>query len=172
MKKGKNFLRDLEIGSKGEVLLIEILDKAQIKSEKNKEKKSLQHWDIHTENGIKFEVKYDLYSARSGNIAIEFFNPKIGKQSGIGATQAHFWIHVLPDNSVWLASVKNLKKFVSETKPLKTIAAGGDDNSSMHLYKKDLILGTVFVRLDETNVVQILKEVIDEKDLCLPDSNS
>lgn len=154
MKKG--FGASRAIGNKGENLLMGLLEEIGIKASFNDRKETRQFWDIQTENGIKFEVKYDLYSARSGNIAIEFFNPKKAQPSGLTATQANFWIHVLPDTSIWCCAVEDLKVFVSNNKPVKTIAAGGDDNSSMHIYRKDLILGPVFVKMDSSNALKIL----------------
>lgn len=172
MKKEKNFLRDKEIGNKGEILFLQILEKAGLKAEKNSDKKSLKYWDVKTDCGFLFEIKYDLYSARSGNIAIEFFNPKTAQFSGLTATKAHFWIQTLPDETAWMTPVSKLKTYCSSTKPLKVIAAGGDDNSSMYIYKKDLILDSIFARIDESNITRLIEEAVNEKFVCLFEPNS
>ena len=51
------------------------------------------------------EVKYDEMQAKTGNIAIEIYNPKSGKPSGLTATKANLWCQVLKD-STWITSVK------------------------------------------------------------------
>lgn len=155
MKKAKNFVRDRGLGAKGEELLISILTKSGFIATKNTTKSDMLYWDIrakHEKGEVTFEVKYDLYSARSGNIAIEYYNPKSAKPSGLNATKANFWVQVLPDETAWLAPLETLRKFCAETKPFKNIVAGGDDNSSMFIYQKDLILPAVFVKINESNI--------------------
>ncbi len=162
MKKN-NINRDLAIGSIGEQLLINILTKTGMNPVKNTDKSKLKYFDIKAtlkDKEISFEVKYDLYSTKSGNVAIEFFNPKTCKSSGLTATKADFWVHTFPDNEVWLAKISSLINFCSTTNPLRVVSAGGDDNSSMYLYKKDLILSTAFVRIDESNVVSVLEGLL------------
>lgn len=116
---------------------------------------------------LRFEVKFDVYCARSGNIAIEYFNPKSCKPSGINATIADIWLHVLTKPvSIWMTSVLTLREFIAKNSPHRTIDCGGDKNSSMYLYKKDIILPQVFTRIDELSkaellaVLQIMKGVI------------
>jgi hypothetical protein len=157
MKKKNNFCRDVSAGSIAEEKLKKILQDSGIESKKNEDKDTRAYWDLETSNGIKFEVKYDLYSKRSGNIAIEFWNPKKGTGSGLTSTQADYWAQVLPDDEVWIAPVLELKKFCEENKPLKTIAAGGDDNSSMYLYRKEDILDVVFKKVDVGNIKDFIK---------------
>lgn len=153
MKK-KSIGRDLSLGSLAEQKVIKILTDSGVECCKNNDKTTRSFWDIETKEGLKFEVKYDLYSSRSGNIAIEFFNPKSQKPSGLGCTQADFWAHVLPGDECWICRVAELKKFCEETKPLKVVT-GGDDNSSMYIFKKDVILA-VFTKVDENNIKNVI----------------
>ena len=147
------FRRDLALGSKGEAYLQAILEKAGWKTELNTDSRKNKDYDIKAckdEQAITFEVKYDVYAARSGNIAIEFYNPKICQPSGIDSTKATFWAHIITDPmSVWVAPVAQLKSFLKTTPAFRVITCGGDDNSSMYLYKKEVILSKVFTRIDE-----------------------
>lgn len=95
------------------------------------------------------EVKFDEYASKSGNIAIEFYNPKTCKPSGIGITQADLWVQVLTNPlSAWATSVKRLKEYLHVNRPLRIICSGGDGNASLYLYRQDVILADVFQRID------------------------
>lgn len=163
LKKSKSITRDLSIGSIGEQLLIKILTANAMNPVKNVDKAQLKYFDVKADlkgRELLFEVKYDLYSARSGNVAIEFYNPKSCINSGITATKADFWVHTFPGEEIWLAKTSNLIAFCAKAKPVKIITAGGDDNSSMYLYKKDLILSDTFVKIDEANIINVLEELL------------
>ena len=92
------------------------------------------------------EVKYDEMQGKTGNIAIEIYNSRSGKPSGLTATKASLWCHVLKD-SVWITSVDKLKKFCDDTPPFKSFNSAGDGNASILLYKTEDIL-TIFERID------------------------
>lgn len=147
------FVRDLRLGNKGQQITIALYDKCGLSStivDNKGPNRSL--WDIETTGSnirsFTTEVKFDAYEARSGNIAIETFNPRSGKPSGLGITGAFFWSHVLSDNSVWLTRVSDLKQFVEVTPPKKTVSCGGDDNATLLLYANSIILNGVFTRVD------------------------
>jgi hypothetical protein len=111
------------------------------------------------------EVKFDLYAARSGNIAIEFYNPKKGKPSGIGITKADLWFQVIPPLNVWVTTVKRLKQYLEEKKPHKIVSCGGDDNASLFLYRKEKIFADIFQRIDDKSpdiLVSIIRELLEE----------
>ena len=40
------------------------------------------------------EVKYDIRSLQTGNIAIEIYNPKTETDSGLNITEANIWCHI------------------------------------------------------------------------------
>lgn len=157
--KKTSFLDDLACGNRGEALVVSELTKAQICVEINSGKKN-REYDIKASyesfNPCTMEIKYDIYAARSGNIAIEFYNPKSNKPSGIDATLADYWVHVLTSPvSIWACRTSKLKVFLKETEPLKVITAGGDGNASLYLYKKEIILKE-FNRLDEMDSKELV----------------
>jgi len=126
------------------------------------------HWDVHKASDLKkgrfydwdlsveqketgyevftVEVKYDEMQAKTGNIAIEIYNSKSGKPSGLTATKANLWCHVLQD-STWITSVEKLKEFCEDTPPFKSFNSVGDGNASILLYKTEDIL-KIFERID------------------------
>jgi len=158
------FVADKIKGEKAEDLVAQILS---------------TYWDVHKASDLKrgrfydwdlsvaqigtgyevftVEVKYDEMQAETGNIAIEVYNSKSDKTSGLSATKANIWCHVLVD-SVWITSVKKLKEFCKEHKPLRKVGAAGDGNASILLYKTDHIL-TIFERLDECKTEQLRPKI-------------
>lgn len=163
------FVRDLRLGDKGQQIVVAIFNKCGLSSTiVDSKNPNRSFWDIETTgiDGGDFttEVKYDVYEARSGNIAIETFNPRSGKPSGLGITRAFFWAHVLADNSVWLARVSDLKKFVQDQPPKKVVECGGDDNATLLLYQNSIILDGVFTRVDLLDGYGLLKFL--EEQLC------
>ena len=103
------------------------------------------------------EVKYDEMQAKTGNIAIEIYNPKSAKASGLTATKATLWCHVL-QGSVWITSVDKLKKFCEDTPPFKSFNSVGDGNASILLYKTEDIL-KIFERIDECSETELNKKI-------------
>lgn len=89
---------------------------------------------------VTFEIKYDLYASKSGNWAIEYWNSKKNQPSGIMATKADWWVHVVNEESepvLYLATVVELKAFLDKNKPFRTISSGGDNNADLYLYKQE-----------------------------------
>ena len=110
------------------------------------------------------EVKYDEMQSKTGNIAIEIYNPRSGKPSGLTATRATLWCHVLQD-SVWITSVDKLKKFCEEITPFKSFNSVGDGNASILLYKTEDIL-EIFERIDECNSESLLRKINSQLEYC------
>lgn len=109
------------------------------------------------------EIKYDIYAAKSGNIAVEYFNTKQNKPSGINASKADFWVYYLSKDYIYITTLKNLKDFTNREKPFRLVD-GGDNNAAIMLYKKDHIL-PIF-----TNLVGLSNESIEKiirRTLCL-----
>lgn len=165
------FRRDLKLGNQAESLIQTIFAKHGVGTKPNEAK--LAEYDIEAilpNKVITLEAKFDLYCARSGNIAIEFYNPKKAKDSGVNATKADLWAHVITSPmSVWITSVKALKEFIGTVPAHKTVTCGGDDNSSMYLYKKEIIFDAIFHRIDECDSVEfhrILSELLVGESLC------
>ena len=137
------------------------------------------HWDVHKAHEVEtgafsdwdlsvaqpetghevftVEVKYDEMQAKTGNIAIEIYNPKSGKPSGLTATKANLWCQVLKD-SAWITSVKALRKFCEETPPFKMFSSAGDGNAAILLYKTEDIL-KIFDRIDECPTPQLPEKI-------------
>ena len=147
------FFKDKKSGDFAENLFIALLKKynCKIKLNKSEKREELAGWDIQSKIDGKivfFEIKYDLMSQKTGNLAIEYFNPKKNKPSGINVTTSNIWVYVLPDKSIWFASVKDIKDFIKKIKPFRIINIGGDKNASLYLYKKNKILNKLFTRID------------------------
>lgn len=144
-----NIQRDLAIGAQAEKRVITLLEHFGFKSELNTTRKKLSQYDILSKQDASTftsEVKWDIYAQRSGNIALEIFNPKANKASGLYITQADLWFHIV--EHVYVTSVKKLKKYVDTYQVHRYIECGGDQNATLLLYKSEHLLETVFERID------------------------
>ena len=154
-----NIHRDLPIGHKGEKRLMSILQSLGLQCWKNDgSSNNLTDWDISVKAGnknITFEVKNDVYSLKSGNIAIETFNPKSKKQSGLSITKADFWCHIT--SQVYVTPVFKLKKYLEANKPFRHIACGGDKNATLYLYKEAEIIPDIFTAVSGISKRQLLE---------------
>jgi hypothetical protein len=156
-------------GNRGEDFVRDVLSRAGVETEKNvaKDKRQLVQWDLKGNCGREFtvEVKYDMMAARTGNLAVEYFNVKQGKPSGIDATTADLWAYVLNDpKSCWLARTRDFREYVGANKPLRDVPCGGDDNAAIKLYRKDELLDAVFRRVDELDpwdLTSLLKTLLE-----------
>jgi hypothetical protein len=159
------FLRDKDTGDIAEKWVADLLQECGINSFKEN-KKELKFDFKHNPPEFMSEVKHDVMSARTGNIAIEFFNPKKAEFSGISATHANLWFHVVPvPKSVWVTSVKELKSYIINNKPPKIVTLGGDNNASMYLYKQNIIFPAIFYRvdnIDSSTRLEILLKLLKE----------
>jgi hypothetical protein len=147
--------KDLALGKEAEHYLTDMLDDNSISYEKvSHVNRSL--YDINTEYGT-IEVKYDMFAKKSGNIAIEIFNPLTGKHSGVGITEATYWCHIVGDpNNIYITKVELLKKYIDEHTPLRVVHEAGDGNATICLYKKEKIL-EIFQKIDSKNLKQVLE---------------
>ena len=106
------------------------------------------------------EVKFDLYAERSGNIAIEFYNPKGGKPSGIERTKAVWWVHVLAKNHLpseaYAIECGELRRLIREKPPPKIVPEAGDGNSSIYLYPRS------FLEKNFTSLENVLQATVAE----------
>jgi len=158
------FVRDRKTGERAEQYVQGIFHCAGIATVQNDgSKEELVGWDFAFRlEGKEFrvEVKNDIYEAKSGNIAVEYYNPKLCKPSGIMATHAHFWVYVLADRSAWMCSALSLLDHVNNVAPFREIACGGDSNAAMKLYRRDELFETLFVRIDDgADIVEAIKEI-------------
>lgn len=146
-KPAGNVLKSMRVGNIAEKLVIETLNTYGYDAKKNEDKAKKYDYDVlATINGkeVSFEVKFDVMAARTGNIAIEYWNSKKNQPSGIMVTKADYWVHVIEDEEqtklVYVTPVANLKKFIELNKPKRTIESGGDNNANLYLYSTEVIL--------------------------------
>jgi len=149
LPKKSSFTSDRCAGDRAEELVQGVFHSAGLKSERN-QTNQLSGWDIRfwgELNGTA-EVKNDLYERKSGNVAIEYYNPRSCKPSGIAATKSDVWVIVLADQSVWVASSKELLEYIKSKPCLRDIPIAGDGNASLKLYRREELFGELFSRLD------------------------
>lgn len=153
------FKRSLDIGNKGQQIVTKILEEAGLMVSPSVGKVS--EWDLQVSGELNFsiECKFDIYSSKSGNVAIEIKNPNSGKASGLMATTADLWFHVFQNPSeVWATNVSRLLDYCSKTKPHKQVVGGQNGNSMMLLYRKEAIadIFTVVSGIDSGKLIAIL----------------
>lgn len=146
------FRKDFKTGKKAEQLVTKLFEAAgfTVTANESTDKKELIGWDLCLTKDdicVKVEVKYDVMAAKTGNVAVEYFNHKKGEPSGILATKADYWIYVFGKDDYWIVEVSVLKKFLNNERG--RMVSGGDNNSQMILYKKDRVLGPVFKKLND-----------------------
>ena len=163
------FIADLKRGNGAQRLVIQLYDNCELQSEPvNSRGPDRSFWDVITNGcGLSFttEVKFDEYEARSGNVAIETYNPRLGKPSGLGITKAFFWAHVLAEEVVWLTPTERLRIFVQENEPKRIIGAGGDGNATLYLYESVVILPAIFTRIDQLSKKELLQYIKEQCDV-------
>lgn len=150
------FKSSLNIGKQGEQTVREFLEKIGFSTKESSNKEIDLYFTL---NGKEYsgEVKWDLYSAKSGNLFIEIFNTKSVKPSGIMTTSAMFWFHMLDKNEIYFCLTSELKNFIEITEPDRKIISGGDNNSTGLLYSKDRICDIVLKPLNYKNMMEYLK---------------
>jgi len=158
------FVSDKIKGDTAEASVAEMLSSFwRVSKSSDLHKGAFTDWDLSAADivsGVEVftvEVKYDEMQSKTGNIAIEIYNSKSGKPSGLTATKANLWCHVLKD-SAWIASVETLKKFCEENTPFKSFNFVGDGNASILLYKTEDIL-KIFERIDECSKQSLRKKI-------------
>lgn len=158
------FRRDFNIGKKGEKLVYDILTAHGLILLYNTSKEKREHFDLSLEiNGKTYliEVKADKRALLTKNLACEYFNSRTNKPSGLFATKSEIWAVILGD-AVWFAKVDKLKKFVNTVKPERIVIGAGDGNADIMLYKLDLILPAVFIRVDNLGKDELINFITGE----------
>lgn len=153
--------KDMAVGAVAEVRVVNLLLALQYDARLNTDKTQRWFYDVEVGSPPTFtlEVKHDIYAHRSGNIAIETFNPKSGKPSGLGVTQSTLWCHVI--DKIYVARTEDLRHHIKTVPPKRFIAAGGDNNATLYLYDRDEIIEAVFRELSESDLVAS-KSIIEE----------
>jgi hypothetical protein len=158
VKKLSNFLRTKGSGNAGELLVKGLFEDAGIYCELVVGRNS--DYDMGCSlNGLVFfvEIKNDVKAALTKNIAIEFYNTKSGKPSGLSITKADIWAHIV-QREVYLIKVETLKELCQKTPPSK-IVQGGDDNAFIYLYDKS-ILQFFFLCKDSEDLITFLEKTL------------
>ena len=119
----------------------------------NDDKKTNKFYDFsaHSETlSFTSEVKFDKKATETKRLAIEVFNARLNRPSGLMATHADCWIQVLDKpREIWIAKTSDLRLWVDQNlKHASTFRYGGDKNAYLLCFYKDMILPSVFMRLD------------------------
>jgi hypothetical protein len=89
------------------------------------------NWDIKFQDGTTMEVKLDTAAKTSGNAAIEYWDLRRNKATGILGTAAKIWLHLIPEGEglrIYEFEVDRLRRAVIEGGKVIT---GGDENASV-----------------------------------------
>lgn len=159
-------LKSLKIGDEAEQEVMAFLETLGLCPIKNDDKNTRLFHDIHciwnenefsssVDRVIKFEVKNDVMAHKTGNVAIEYYNSKSNKASGITATKADWWVHKITGN-LWIIRVSDLLTFTKEEKPHKIINGGGDKNADLLIYKVDHFTEKCRLLTDITSIEELL----------------
>lgn len=158
MKDNMGFKASLSLGNHGEKLVLETLESFGFIVEKS----SIKEIDIYFEymdKKFSGECKWDLYSAKSGNFAIETFNTKLCKPSGVMSTIADFWFHIDSSKKIYFCRVSSLKDFINKVKPKREITSGGDNNANLMLYSIEIICEQCLIELTKSNLEKEIKNL-------------
>lgn len=140
-------LKDLDVGQNAEERIRNILKTMGFECTDNSEREKMSDYDIRVVSPeFTIEVKEDLYSAKSGNVAIEYWNSKSNKPSGITITKANIWCHIIAGEP-FIIKTKTLKDFIDKVKPKRMLTGVGDGNADIMLYDCE-VLKAVMVPLD------------------------
>lgn len=156
-----------DIGKHGENYVIDVFTKCGFSAELNNDYDKRYDYDISANcDGLAFtmEVKHDLMAIKTKNIAIEYHNSKKNAISGINATLADIWVHLVtyPNTEIiaYAIRVQKLKDYINDNEPHKHIIAGGEKNSNLYIYKMADIL-PIFTRIDNITNPNILKSTME-----------
>ena len=145
--KGKyvnNFKLALEMGENGEKIVRKFLENLGYIFLSKCEDISHDYRFLKNGKEYVFEIKTDVAHMRedkltkeirdTGNIAIEYESR--GKNSGIAATKADFFVTYYPHlNEIWLIKTEKLKNLIRENKEtIKKVENAGDSNSNTKLF--------------------------------------
>jgi len=128
-----NFKKDLEMGEKAQNEAIEKIKKEFQGIEILESKAIIKEFDIkgkHKNREITFEIKWDIMSEETENVAIEY--ECRGKISGIDVTEADYWIYKIKNDFYLIETIK-IKQAIQNKIYFKKVI-GGDAGSFTRLY--------------------------------------
>ena len=132
-------LKSLAIGQEAELELVTHLNSIGMKAHVNQVKELRYDFDVQADyklSSVTFEAKNDKMATKTGNVAIEYYNSKQCKPSGIYVTKAKWWVHKI-DGVMWICEVEKLINFTKTEKADKMIVGGGDKNADLFIYRVD-----------------------------------
>ena len=139
-------IKSIKIGNIAEKLLIDTLVGYGFEAYKNTDKESRSFFDVIakiTGQTFTFEVKHDVMASKTGNLAIEYYNSKSNKDSGINITRADYWVHIINNKQneeekiILISRVSELKQFIKNNKPKRKIVGAGDKNADILLFTQE-----------------------------------
>ena len=128
-----NFDKDLQMGEEAQTGAIERIKKefeGIVIVEKRSRNKNFDIKGNYQNMEIRFEVKWDIMAAKTGNVAIEYESRS--KPSGISVTQADYWIYKIQDEFYLIETIK-IKEAISKGL-FHRIVTGGDTGSFTRMY--------------------------------------
>lgn len=103
---------------------------------------------------VKYEIKNDYMAEKTGNIYLEIFNPYLQQPSGLGATTADRWIHVLQFQCrAFEFYPKSMIAFLIEHPEMKLPGVHGDRNSEGYVVPISTVEKLSFVRVLEIPMI-------------------
>ena len=132
-----DFSEDLKIGIKAQDFLIKELE-GELPGLKSIQD-NFSNYDLVSNSGYTIEVKFDIKSKLTSNVAIEYeFN---NNPSGLASTKAVEWIHIYYLKDKWVYSrikTDNLKAFIRNNwKELRKLKGGDRNDSKLILIKTE-----------------------------------
>lgn len=132
-----DFSEDLKIGIKAQDFLIKELE-GELPGLKSIQG-NFSNYDLVSNSGYTIEVKFDIKSKLTSNVAIEYeFN---NNPSGLASTKAVEWIHIYYLKDKWVYSrikTDNLKAFIRNNwKELRKLKGGDRNDSKLILIKTE-----------------------------------
>jgi hypothetical protein len=93
----------------------------------------IMHHDIQTDDNIKYEIKLDRQSTKTGNIFIEY-NDGRGLKSGIEISDANYYI-IISNDIYYQIDINKLKELVKKCNKART-----KDGTKGYLLKVDILI--------------------------------
>jgi Holliday junction resolvase-like predicted endonuclease len=163
------FAKDRAIGQIGEDAAISVFNKLGIHVDKNTNKNRLSHYDLICTAPYLYtttfmvEVKNDVYSVISGNIAIEIGRAYGNQKSGLTITKANLWMHIVGQD-IYITSISKLQQYIKQNKPKRIIESAGDGNAQIMLFEISKIIPSIFTAINGTDIEkeqQLIKSLLD-----------
>lgn len=154
----KSFKSSLKTGEHGQKIVADKLENLGFVT-KESDNKGIDLYFTSDGKEYSAEIKWDLYSEKSGNFAIETYNTKLCKPSGIMSTEAVFWFHMDGAKKVYFTRSSVLKEFIEKVKPKREITAGGDQNANLMLYSIDVICTQCLKELTKESLLEEISKL-------------